>query len=354
MQVVEEVHRLPADAALSALGTDPESGLDEREAVKRLRQYGLNELPKPRPRSLTSVFVHQFQDFMVLVLLGATGVSFALGETGDALAILLIVTVNAALGAIQEFRAERSLAALRELTAPYARVRRSGAEMRVPAAQVVPGDVLLLDAGDRPAADARLLHSVELAAEESALTGESVPVHKRADWLAPERAPLAERRNMVFAGTTVARGRGTGLVVATGVQTAMGGIARLLSQQSPDTTPLQERLEQLGKVLVYGCLAISGVVVVAGVLRGESPFTMFLAGVSLAVAAIPEGLPAIVTIALAIGVQRMLNRRALVRRLPAVETLGSATCICSDKAGTAVYLHCDGDSSEPYGAVRVV
>ncbi len=333
MQQVE-AHGLPVAEVAAHLGSDPAAGLATKEASQRLARYGPNELPHPRPRSLMRVFFGQFQDFMVLVLLGATGISFFLGEIGDAVTILLIVVVNAILGALQEFRAERSLEALKEMSAPTARVRRDGEEHRVPAAEVVPGDLLLLEAGDKPAADARLLHVSELAVEEALLTGESIPVQKSHDWVGDPRAPIGERRNMVFAGTTVVRGRAAALVTATGTATAMGGIARLLSEQKNEPTPLQVRLEGLGRTLVWACLAIAAVVVMAGVMRGESPFRMFLAGVSLAVAAIPEGLPAIVTIALAVGVQRMLKRNALVRHLPAVETLGSATVICSDKTGT--------------------
>ncbi len=333
-----EAHGLPAAEVATQLASDPAAGLTSREASQRLARYGPNELPHARPRSLLRVFLAQFQDFMVLVLLGATGISFFLGEVGDAATIMLIVVVNAVLGALQEFRAERSLEALKEMSAPTARVRRDGQERRVPATEVVPGDLLLLEAGDKPAADARLLHTTELAVEEALLTGESVPVQKSADWVGDQRAPIGERKNMVFAGTTVVRGRAVGLVTATGTATAMGGIARLLSEQKNEPTPLQVRLEGLGRTLVWACLGIAAVVVAAGVMRGESPFRMFLAGVSLAVAAIPEGLPAIVTIALAVGVQRMLKRNALVRHLPAVETLGSATVICSDKTGHSVYL----------------
>ena len=335
-----DAHQLPVPELAAQLSSDAGRGLSEREAKRRLEQYGLNELPKPKRRSFLRVFFEQFRDFMVLVLIGATAVSLVLGELGDAITIILIVIVNAVLGALQEFRAERSLEALKEMSAPTARVRRDGEERRIPAADVVPGDVLLLEAGDKPAADARLLQATELGVEEALLTGESVPVMKSADWVGDGREPIGERKNMVFAGTTIVRGRATGLVTATGSGTAMGGIARLLTEQATESTPLQQRLEGLGKTLVWACLAIAGVVVVAGVLRGESLFHMFLAGVSLAVAAIPEGLPAIVTIALAVGVQRMLRRRALVRRLPAVETLGSATCICSDKTGTTVYHQC--------------
>ncbi len=329
-----EAHGLPVDEVAAQLASDPVTGLTSREAGRRLDSYGPNELPHARPRGLLSVFLGQFSDFMVLVLLGATAASFFLGEVGDAVTILVIVVINAVLGAFQEFRAERSLEKLKEMAAPTARVRRDGVEGRVPAVEVVPGDLLLLEAGDKPAADARLLQAMELAVEESALTGESTPVRKSAGWLGDVRAPIGERKNMVFAGTTVVRGRAVGLVTATGSKTAMGGIAQLLSEQKNEPTPLQLRLAGLGRTLVWACLAIAGVVVVAGIMRGESVFRMFLAGVSLAVAAIPEGLPAIVTIALAIGVQRMMRRNALVRHLPAVETLGSATIVASDKTGT--------------------
>ena len=349
-----DAHQLQLPEVAAQLSSNAAQGLSEREAKRRLGQYGPNELPQASRRSFLRVFFEQFRDFMVLVLLTATGVSLILGEIGDAMTIILIVIVNAVLGGLQEFRAERSLDALKEMSAPTARVRRDGDEIRIPAADVVPGDVLLLEAGDKPAADARLLKTTELGVEEAVLTGESVPVMKSADWIGDGREPIGERKNMVFAGTTVVRGRAVGLVTATGSTTAMGGIARLLTEQENEPTPLQQRLEGLGKALVWACLGIAAVVVVAGVLRGESLFQMFLAGVSLAVAAIPEGLPAIVTIALAVGVQRMLRRKALVRRLPAVETLGSATCICSDKTGHSVYISRSKPSVGPRAAASVV
>ena len=349
-----DAHQLPVPEVAAQLSSNASAGLSGREAKRRLEQYGPNELPKARRRSFLRVFFEQFRDFMVLVLLAATGVSLVLGEVGDAVTILLIVVVNAVLGALQEFRAERSLEALKEMSAPTARVRREGGELRILAAEVVPGDILLLEAGDKPAADARLLQTTEFGMEEALLTGECVPVMKSAEWLGDARAPIGERKNMVFAGTTVVRGRAVGLVVATATATAMGGIARLLSEQKNEPTPLQQKLEGLGRTLVWACLGIAAVVVVAGVLRGESLFRMFLAGVSLAVAAIPEGLPAIVTIALAVGVQRMLKRNALVRHLPAVETLGSATVICSDKTGHSVYLHRSKPSVGPRATASIV
>jgi Ca2+-transporting ATPase len=334
LSVAREWHRLSAEEVLGLLQVSASTGLADGEVRRRRRQHGANALREPPPPSVLALFLRQFQDFMVLVLLGATAVSFAMGERGDAITIVAIVVVNAILGFVQEYRAERSMAALRQLTAPTARVRRGGEEMRVPAQDLVPGDILLLEAGDRVPADARLVEASRLAVEEATLTGESQPAAKDAGWLGDGQSLLGDRRNMVYAGTTVVRGRAVAVVVATGMATEMGAIAALIQEQRPEPTPLEQRLEGLGKVLVVACLAITAVVTAAGIARGEPPYTMFLTGVSLAVAAIPEGLPAIVTIALAVGVQRMIRRRALVRRLPAVETLGSATVICSDKTGT--------------------
>ena len=275
---------------------------------------------------------------MVLALVGAALVSIFLGEAVDAAAVLTIVVVNAVLGYMQEARAERSLDALRRLAAPAARVRRDGRVQVVAAESVAPGDVLLLEAGDRVAADGRVLDASSLAAEESALTGESRPGAKVTAPLAvpPAGVELApgDRHNMVFQGSHIVRGHGVALVTATGMRTEVGRIAGLILEADEGPTPLQRRLDALGRWLVVACLAIAALVVLVGVLQGEPPYRMFLAGVSLAVAAIPEGLPAIVTMALALGVQRMIARHAIVRHLPAVETLGCATIICSDKTGT--------------------
>jgi Ca2+-transporting ATPase len=320
--------------AAARLRSDLRSGLGEEEARRRLDLAGPNQIAAPAGKSRWAVFWGQLQDFMVLVLLGAAAVSFFLGEAADGTAILAIVAVNAVLGFLQEMRAERSLEALRRLTAPTARVLRDGTARDLPAAEVVPGDVLLLAAGDRVPADGRLTSANGVEAEESALTGESVPVAKSTAPLAQPRLPPGDRRNMVFQGTHLTRGSARALVVATGMQTEVGRIAGLIHAAGEATTPLQRRLDQLGRVLVLACLGISAAVVSGGVLRGEDPYRMFLAGVSLAVAAIPEGLPAIVSIALALGVQRMIRRNAIVRRLPAVETLGCATVVCTDKTGT--------------------
>ena len=328
-------YAVPAGEALRQLGSDGREGLSAAEAGRRLGLSGANRIA-PRPaKPAWRVLLGQFDDFMVLVLLGAAAISAVLGEIPDAIAVLAIVVVNAVLGYMQEARAERSLEALRRLTAPAARALRGGRVTTVPSETLVPGDVLVLEAGDLVPADARLIEATALATEEAALTGESRPVPKDTAPLAAARVPsLQDRRNGVFHGSHVVRGHGRAVVVATGMDTEVGRIAGLLETGGEGQTPLQRRLDALGHWLVIGCLALSAVVVVAGVLQGEKPYEMFLTGVSLAVAAIPEGLPAIVTIALALGVQRMIARNAIVRRLPAVETLGCATVICSDKTGT--------------------
>ncbi|WP_003541582.1 calcium-transporting P-type ATPase, PMR1-type [Desulfotomaculum nigrificans] len=320
---------------LDKLGTSAEKGLDEQEARQRIEQFGLNKLVSSRRTPPWKMFLDQLKDFMVLVLIAATIVSGLLGEWADAITIMIIVLINAILGFVQEFRAEKSMEALKALTAPEARVIRGGIERKLPAAELVPGDIVLLDTGDRVPADLRLLEISNLEVEESALTGESHPVKKRVANMAGQGdITLGDIRNMCYMGTVVVRGRGKGVVVVTGMYTEMGHITRMIQEAEDDETPLQRRLAQLGKVLVAFCLVICALVVTLGVIRGEPLYQMFLAGVSLAVAAIPEGLPAIVTIALAIGVQRMIKRNAIIRRLPAVETLGCATIICSDKTGT--------------------
>lgn len=318
----------------SILKTDLHTGLAPGEAEKRRKEYGENRLEQKGKISPLKIFFSEFTDFMVLVLLGAVAVSGALGEWEDALTILAIVFLNALLGFIQEYRAERSLEALKELAAPGAKIIRSGRRMTVSATYVVPGDLLLLETGDRVAADLRLVEVTGLEVDESPLTGESAPVAKTSSPLAGEKPGLGDRMNMVFAGTTVTRGRGLGVVVSTGMKTELGKIAGLLENSETGPTPLQVRLDQLGKILVILCLIICLLVGVMGLARGESFRGMFLSAVSLAVAAIPEGLPAIVTISLALGVQKMIKRHVLIRRLPAVETLGCATVICSDKTGT--------------------
>lgn len=324
---------LSAEETALRLEVDNSKGLSDREARTRLARIGLNMLEKGPDVAMWQMFLNQFKDFMVLVLLAATAISGFLGEWSDAVTISIIVLLNAVLGVMQEYRAERSMEALSELTAPEARVMRGGLEKKIPAAELVPGDIVILEAGDRVPADIRLTHTVDIEAVEATLTGESTPVKKHTHTQERQVGP-ADTGNMVFMGTILTRGRGQGIVVATGMATEMGQIAGMIREAENEPTPLQRRLAQLGKGLVTFCLGVCALVVVAGIQRGEPVYQMFLTGVSLAVAAIPEGLPAIVTVALAIGVQRMIRRNSIIRRLPAVETLGCATFICSDKTGT--------------------
>jgi Ca2+-transporting ATPase len=308
-------------------------GLAGAEARARLATAGPNELPRAAPPSRWALFAAQLKSPLVLLLLGACVVSAVLGELADAIAIGVIVVVNAVVGYVQESRAEGALRALQAMTAPRARVRRDGQQLVVPAAELVPGDLLLLEAGDVVAADAALLEANALTANEAALTGESAPADKRLGDVAPD-APLAERHDRVFMGTAIAAGTGVAEVTATGPRTELGKVARLIDSASEKETPLQRRLAQIGRTLLVLCLAIVAVTAVVGLLRGMRALDVFMSAVSLAVAAVPEGLPAVVTIALAVGVQRMAARHVLIRKLAAVETLGSATVICTDKTGT--------------------
>jgi Ca2+-transporting ATPase len=319
---------------LKAFRTDPASGLTMAEALRRRAEAGENSLLAKRKKPAWHLFVAQFGDFMVLVLLGAAVISGFFGEKADALTIVAIVILNAILGFVQEYRAEQSLAALKELTAPQARVIRDRRLRVIAATDLVPGDLLVLESGDRIAADGRLISAVNLEVNEASLTGESLAVAKDPEVALADNPAPGDQRNMVFSSTAVVNGRGRTIVTATGMRTEIGKIAGLIEAAEDDATPLQLRLEQLGRWLVVICLAICAAVGTLGILRGEPPRRMFLAAVSLAVAAIPEGLPAIVTIALAIGVQKMIRRQAIIRKLPAVETLGCATVICSDKTGT--------------------
>lgn len=317
------------------LQTKMGEGLSWKEAQKRLDKVGPNQLQDQSTISAFALLLNQFKDFMVLVLLIATFISGLLGEYTDAITIIAIVVLNAILGFIQEYRAEKSLHALKELTAPTAHVIREGLLQEIPASELVPGDIIYFEAGDRIPADMRLFEAKGIYIEESALTGESVPVHKEVLQITNEsEVSLGDQCNMAFMGTLVTRGSGQGIVVATGMSTQMGQIAQLIQTTESIQTPLQHRLEQLGKVLITVALVLTAIVVLTGIWHGHDAYKMFLAGVSLAVAAIPEGLPAIVTIALALGVQRMIKRKAIVRKLPSVETLGCASVICSDKTGT--------------------
>ncbi len=323
-----------ADVA-AALGTSAETGLDSAVAEQRLEEFGRNELVEKQQRPTWMLFVDQFTSPMILVLMAAAAVTFIIGEGKDTIVILAIVVFNGVVGFVQEYRAGQAMDALKRMSSPQARVVRGGEVRPVPAAAVVPGDIVLLEQGDIVTADMRLLEAPGLKIDEAPLTGESEPVAKITEPLPDVGAATpADQRNMAFSGTAVTLGRARGLVVATGMSTAIGRIAELLQEGEDEATPLQLKLGQLGKWLAMAALAICAVVFGLGVARGEPAEEMFLVAVSLAVAAIPEGLPAVVTISLALGARRMARRHALVRRLPAVETLGSVSVICTDKTGT--------------------
>ncbi len=315
-------------------------GLNDGQVIKRQSQYGENKLKEKKRTNIFIRYLMQLNDFMILVLIGAAAISFFVSLAGnepdylDAIIILVIVMLNALLGLIQESKAEKSIEALKKMSAPTSKVLRNGFITHVSTEQLVPGDLLVLETGDFVSADARLISSINMKAEESALTGESVPVDKEATFIAPEGSPIGDRRNMVFSGSSISYGRGMAIVTAIGMDTEVGKIAHMLMLDDAPETPLQKKLGQTGKMLGIGALAICFGIFLLGIIRQLGVFEMFMTSVSLAVAAIPEGLPAIVTIMLAIGVQQMAKRNAIIRKLPAVETLGSATVICSDKTGT--------------------
>lgn len=309
-------------------------GLSEKEAKRKFQKHGPNALSSKKKVSAIKILIGQFNDFMVLILLAATIISAFMGEITEAITIIIIVIVNAILGFVQEYKTEKTMEALKNLAAPNAKVIREGKLNLIQAHEVVPGDLIVFEAGDRIPADAILLEVNNLQIDESLLTGESLPVEKEIDTQNNKNKNKEDRKNHVYMSTSVTMGKGMAVVNATGMLTEMGKIADMIQQIDEEDTPLQKRLDHLGKFIVFGCLVICAIVSITGVLRGETLFTMLLAGISLAVAAVPEGLPAIVTIALALGVQRMLKRNALIRKLPAVETLGCASVICSDKTGT--------------------
>jgi Ca2+-transporting ATPase len=323
------------------LGSSLTNGLTDAQAAERLNKHGENKLREPKSKSFLSKFFDQFKDVMILILLAAAAISFFIALTGnepseffEPLLIVAIVLLNAFMGVIQENRAEKALSALKKLAAPYARVIRGGREQVIEARLLVPGDIIKLEAGDFIPADGRLIFSGSLRCEESALTGESVPVEKDARAEVPEDAPLGDRLNMVYSGCSVTYGRGTAIVTNTGMNTEMGRIADMLETAQDTQTPLQHKLSRLGKFLGIIALAACAVIFVIGLLNGIPVIEIFMTAVALAVSAIPEGLPAIITIVLSIGVQRMVKQNAIIRRLTAVETLGSASVICSDKTGT--------------------
>lgn len=327
-------HTLTSEEALRKLEASSTSGLDPNEAERRLQIYGENRLKEGRRISPLQIFLKQFADFMIWVLFVAALLAAWLGEPEDAIAIGVIVVLNAIVGFFQEYRAEKAMAALRSFSAPLARVRRSGKEESIPASLLVPGDIVLLEAGNRIPADLRLIEASSLRTEEAALTGESHPIEKGIAPIPVPEAPLGERRNMAYQGTWSTYGRASGVVVATGMGTELGKIAALLGEENGVKTPLQQRLADFGKRIAIVVLVLCSLIFVIGLMRGEEPLLMFMTALSLAVAAIPEALPAVVTVSLALGARRMARRNALIRSLPAVETLGSVTYICSDKTGT--------------------
>ena len=342
---------------LNLLQTDSVNGLTSQEVEQRRQQYGENKLKEKKKKTNIQRFFEQFKDAMIIILLVAAVVSFVIAcieknpsEFFEPALILLIVVINAIMGVAQESKAEKALDALKNMSAPHARVLRDGKEQIIDASLLVPGDIILLEAGDFVPADARLLRSVSLKSEESALTGESVPSEKDANAIVKENATVGDRTNMVFSGCSITYGTATAVVTAIGMETEMGKIANLLSNESDGQTPLQKKLAKLGKYLGFLALGACAIIFVVGLLNDMNPLDIFMTAVSLAVSAIPEGLPAIVTIVLSIGVQRMVKKNAIIRRLPAVETLGSASIICSDKTGTLtmnrmtlVQCYCDGD-----------
>jgi len=335
------VHNVSAETVVRELNSDAVRGLTEAQVLEKRAEHGENRLREKKKKTMLQRYLDQFKDVMILILLAAAAVSFVIAcvegnpkEFFEPLLILVIVIVNAVIGVMQESKAEKALDALKSLSAPHARVIRDGAEKVIDAAELVPGDIIRLEAGDFVPADARLIKSVSLKSEESALTGESVPSEKDAETIVDEKAPLGDRSNMIFSGCSVTYGTATAVVTGTGMNTEMGKIADLLDNEEEGQTPLQKKLAQLGSYLGILALACCAIIFVVGLLNGIPAMEIFMTAVSLAVSAIPEGLPAIVTVVLSIGVQRMVKKNAIIRRLPAVETLGGASVICSDKTGT--------------------
>ena len=348
-------HQKEINSVVEDLGTSLQ-GLSTEEAKKRLEEYGPNELKEGKKKTPLGMFLDQFKDFMILVLIAAAVIAGAMGEVADTIAIVVIVVVNAIIGFVQEYRAEKAMEALKMMAAPTATVLRDGVPAFIPTSEVVPGDVVILDAGRIIPADLRIIESAQLKVEEAALTGESVPVEKQTVQLHDEMIPLGDRKNMAYKGTVVSYGRGRGIVVGTGMDTELGRIATMLQTEEEVKTPLQKRLAIVGKRLALAALGICAIVFTVGIVRGESPVLMFLTAVSLAVAAIPEALPAVVTISLALGARKMVKQNALIRKLPAVETLGSVTYICTDKTGTLTLnkmtveeIYVDGKLHKPEG-----
>ena len=331
---------LSREECIQKLNTSAKTGLSPEQARQGLARFGRNRLEQKKKKGIFRRFLEQFSDFMVLVLLAAAAISFVTSYVQkdsdyiDSIIILVIVTLNAIMGVVQESRAEKAIDALKKLSSPHSQVIRAGKRETIPSEELVPGDIVLFQAGDLVPADLRILEAHSLKAEESSLTGESVPVEKKAKPVYPQDTPLGDRRNMLFSSSSITAGRGAGVVVATGMDTQVGRIAHMISAEESPQTPLQRKLAQTGRVLGIGAVGICLIIFVMGLFQNVPPLEMFMISISLAVAAIPEGLPAVVTIVLAMGVRKMAANRAIVRKLPAVETLGSASVICSDKTGT--------------------
>ncbi|MBN1381257.1 MAG: cation-translocating P-type ATPase [Deltaproteobacteria bacterium] len=341
-------HQKTVEEVFQEIGSGP-AGLSHEEAADRLRRYGPNALIEKKKKSPVMMFLDQFKDFMIIVLIAAAVISGVIGELSDTIAIVVIVILNAVIGFVQEYRAEKAMEALKKMAAANAVVLRDGTPATVPAEEIVPGDWVLLEAGRIVPADMRVTEAANLQVEEAALTGESMPVDKHMDALTDAQLPLGDRKNMSYKGTFVTYGRGAGVVTATGMNTELGRIAAMLQGEEEVKTPLQKRLTAFGQKLAISILVICAVVFVAGLMRGEEPLLMLLTAISLAVAAIPEALPAVITISLALGAKKLVAQNALIRKLPAVETLGSVTYICSDKTGTLTLnrmsveeIYCDG------------
>lgn len=326
-------HALTIDEVFAQLQSQP-NGLGKLEAAHRQKQYGPNEIQAAKRVSPWEILLEQFKNVLILILLGATAISLFLGHGVESIVIAVIVLFAVVLGFVQEYRAERAIEALRQMAAPTTTVVRDGIESRLPSRELVPGDVIVLRTGDRVPADARLIETINLQVEESALTGESVPVEKHIQTLENDDLTVADRKNIIYAGTAVTYGRGRALVTATAMQTEFGKIAQMLQSVETGRTPLQQNLDKVGAVLARAAFVVVAIIVALGLLRGQPFIEMLIFGIALAVAVVPEALPAVVTISLAIGVQKMVQRHALIRRLPAVETLGSTSVICSDKTGT--------------------